>query len=52
MVRTSGDLISVFVDDLNTPRIVVRDGKYTSGSSGLRAYSTTMSVSNLQIYRG
>ncbi|GFF60245.1 levanase [Aspergillus udagawae] len=50
MIRTSGDSISVFVDDLNTPRMVVKNGKYSAGSSGLRAYMTTMSVSNVRIY--
>ncbi|KAE8556894.1 hypothetical protein EYB25_001600 [Talaromyces marneffei] len=50
MVQTSGDTVSIFVDDLNTPRMVVKDDTYTTGLSGLRAYTTTMSVSNLRIY--
>lgn len=50
VIRTSGDSISVFVDDLNTPRMVVKDGKYSAGLSGIRAYKTTMSVSNVRIY--
>ncbi|KAF7157661.1 hypothetical protein CNMCM5623_002035 [Aspergillus felis] len=50
MIRTSGDSISVYVNDLNTPRMVVKNGKYSAGLSGLRAYMTTMSVSNVRIY--
>ncbi|RHZ55468.1 hypothetical protein CDV55_101642 [Aspergillus turcosus] len=50
MIRTRGDSISVFVDDLNTPRMVVKDGTYSAGLSGIRAYKTTMSVSNVRIY--
>ncbi|KAF7585362.1 hypothetical protein BBP40_011114 [Aspergillus hancockii] len=30
VIRTSGDSISVYVDDLNTPRMVVKDGKYSA----------------------
>lgn len=50
MIRTSGDSISVYVNDLNTPRMVVTNGKYSAGLSGLRAYMTTLSVSNVRIY--
>jgi hypothetical protein len=50
MVQTSGDTISIFVDDLTSPRMVVKDDTYTAGLSGLRAYTTTMSVSNVRIY--
>ncbi|KAF5858683.1 hypothetical protein ETB97_003898 [Aspergillus alliaceus] len=50
VIRTSGDSISVYVDDLNTPRIMVKDGKYSAGLSGIRAYMTTLSVSNVRIY--
>jgi hypothetical protein len=50
IVRASGDSISVYVDDLNTPRMVVTDGTYSAGLSGVRAYKTTMSVSHVRIY--
>ena len=50
MVRMRGDSISVYVDDLNTPRMTVNDGTYDAGLSGLRAFRTTMSVSNVRIY--
>lgn len=52
LIRTRGDSIAVYVDDLNTPRMVVQDGRYSAGLSGLRAYMTTMSVSNVRIYHG
>ncbi|GAM42378.1 hypothetical protein TCE0_044f16297 [Talaromyces pinophilus] len=49
-IQTPGDSVSIFVDDLNTPRMVVKDDKYSSGLSGLRAYTTTMSVGNVRVY--
>ncbi|KAH1711498.1 hypothetical protein KXX23_006427 [Aspergillus fumigatus] len=42
LIRTRGDSIAVYVDDLNTPRMVVQDGRYSAGLSGLRAYMTTI----------
>ncbi|EEP79267.1 predicted protein [Uncinocarpus reesii 1704] len=48
MIRARGDSISVYVDDLNTPRMVVKDGKYATGLSGIRAYMTTLSMQRVQ----
>jgi hypothetical protein len=51
VTQTLGDSISIFVDDLNTPRMVVKDDKYSyAGLNGVRGYTTTMSVSNVRIY--
>ncbi|WP_033343120.1 family 43 glycosylhydrolase [Catenuloplanes japonicus] len=48
-VQTSGTTITVFVDDLTTPRITVTDGSFTSGKSGVRVYNTSASFDNVVI---
>lgn len=50
VIRTSGDCMSVYVDNLNTPRVVLKDGEYCTGLSGIRASMTSMCVNNMRIY--
>jgi hypothetical protein len=48
-VVADDDLIKVFVDDLETPRIMVTDSTFSRGSSGLRASSSIASWDNFTV---
>lgn len=49
MVRASNDLIEVFVDDMNTPKISVRDNTFRSGIVGVRVYNTGAIFDKIQV---
>ncbi|MBT1696815.1 DUF1080 domain-containing protein [Fulvivirgaceae bacterium PWU4] len=40
-VVANGPNITVYLDDMNTPKITISDSTYTSGAIGLRQYSGT-----------
>ena len=40
-VVANGQNITVYLNDMNTPKITVTDSTYTSGAVGLRQYSST-----------
>ncbi len=48
-VMALADEISVFVDDLGTPKLTVTDGTYGSGVNGVRVYDTGASFDNVEI---
>lgn len=48
-VRASGDELSVFVDDMINPKIILNDGTFRSGRVGARVYSTDATFDNVRI---
>ncbi|KAL6807245.1 carbohydrate-binding module family 66 protein [Trichoderma sp. SZMC 28013] len=50
MVKAKGDSLSVYVDDMNTPKISLQDDTYRLGSNGVRVYQTEATVDNIVIY--
>lgn len=48
-VMAEGNTIKIFVDDTTTPVIAAIDSTYTSGSSGLRAFSSTATWDNFTV---
>ncbi|KAJ6438064.1 G protein alpha subunit [Purpureocillium lavendulum] len=48
-VMALADEISVFVDDLGTPKLTITDGTYRSGVNGVRVYDTGASFDNVEI---
>ncbi|KAJ3497857.1 hypothetical protein NLG97_g1582 [Lecanicillium saksenae] len=48
-VVAKGNMISVYVGDMSKPRISVRDGTYTTGGVGVRAFNTLMFVDNVKV---
>ncbi|KAL6864497.1 hypothetical protein J3F83DRAFT_766528 [Trichoderma novae-zelandiae] len=50
MVRAKGDALSIFVDDMNEPRIETVDNKYLTGLNGVRVSGTKTTFDNVVIY--
>lgn len=48
-IIAKGDEISVYVDDMNTPKIKVNDGTFKSGMNGVRVYTTDATFDNIKI---
>lgn len=51
MLKAVGDLISIFVDDFSQPKIVVKDGSFKSGVTGVRVYQTGAFFDNIRIQK-
>ncbi|KAK2592632.1 hypothetical protein QQS21_009659 [Conoideocrella luteorostrata] len=49
-VLALGDSISVFVDDMGTPKFTIQDGTHRTGSIGTRVYATGASFDNMEIW--
>jgi hypothetical protein len=48
-VTAVGSTITVYVDDMATPRITVTDATYTSGANGVRAFNTAASFDDFSV---
>jgi hypothetical protein len=48
-VRAVGDLIEVYVADMTTPAISVRDATLAKGATGVRVWHTGMTVDNFKV---
>jgi hypothetical protein len=48
-VRAQGDGIFVYVDDMDKPKITVKDSTYSSGRSGVRVYFADTTFDNVSI---
>jgi hypothetical protein len=51
-VQTAGTSIKVFVNDMTTPLIDVRDGSYASGSSGVRVFNAAAAFDDVAVSNG
>lgn len=49
MIRASGDSLLVYVDDMEQPKISLRDATYKSGLNGVRVYDADASFDNVVI---
>ncbi|EGR47994.1 uncharacterized protein TRIREDRAFT_108348 [Trichoderma reesei QM6a] len=50
MVRAKGNAISIFVDDMNEPKVETEDGTYLTGLNGVRVSGTKTTFDNVVIY--
>lgn len=48
-VQAAGETISIFVDDLQTPKISIKDKTYSSGQAGVRVFYADVIYENLSI---
>lgn len=48
-IQAAGDMIKVYVDDIGTPKIAVRDTTYSRGVVGLRVHQTGAVVDNVRV---
>lgn len=48
-VRAVGDSIQVYVDDMDQPKLAVRDGTFRSGLCGVRVYKAGAEFDNIKI---
>lgn len=49
MIQASGNQLAVYLDDLETPKITIQDGTYSSGMFGVRVYQTGATFDNIEI---
>ncbi|POR37748.1 Uncharacterized protein TPAR_02062 [Tolypocladium paradoxum] len=49
MVRASGDKLSVYLDEFETPKISLQDGTHSSGMVGVRVLQTGATFDNMEI---
>lgn len=49
-VEAMGSSIKVYVTDMDTPKITVKDFTYRSGSIGLRTYNTKAKFKAINVY--
>ncbi|UKZ50510.1 hypothetical protein TrVGV298_004773 [Trichoderma virens] len=50
MVRARQNVLSIFVDDMNKPKIEMGDDTYLTGLNGVRVYETKTTFDNVVIY--
>lgn len=48
-VRASGDSITIYVDDMSSPKIDLKDGTYSKGMIGVRVFQTDATFDNIRI---
>ena len=50
MVRASGDALAVYVNDMRSPKIDLKDNTYSSGMNGVRIFQTGATYNNIRIF--